>query len=50
MKIKNDEDRSNKDVFEDGGKIIKNYKKAIFFRFKVEKKMDDPIMLQLVDM
>lgn len=51
MKIKGDADCSNKDVVEDGGKlVVKNYKKAIFFRFKVDKKVDDPIVLQLVDM
>ena len=50
MKIKNDENYSNKEVIEDGGKIIKKYKKAIFFRFKVEKKVDEPIIFQLVDM
>jgi hypothetical protein len=50
MKIKGEEEYSNKDIYEDGGKVIKNYKKAIFFRFKVEKKVDDPIVLQLIDL
>jgi hypothetical protein len=50
MKIKEEADLSNKDVYEDGGKVIKNYKKAIFFRFTVDKKIDDPIILQLIDM
>jgi len=40
MKLKNDENYYDKEVIENGGKIIKNYKKAIFFRFKVEKKVD----------
>ena len=40
MKIKNDENYSNKEVIEDEGKLVKNYKKAIFFRLKVEKKID----------
>ena len=40
MKIKHDENYSNKEVIEDEGKLVKNYKKAIFFRFKVEKKID----------
>lgn len=51
MKIKDDADSSNKDVVEDRGKlVVKDYKKAIFFRFKVDKKIDDPIIFQLVDM
>lgn len=51
MKIKQEEEESNRDVLEENGKVVKNYKKAIFFKFKVDKqKIDDPIMLQLVDM
>lgn len=50
MKVKDEEDNSNKDIVEDGERVVSNYKKAIFFRFKVEKKTDDPIVLQLIDL
>lgn len=50
MKVKDEEDSSNKDIVEDGERLVSNYKKAIFFRFKVEKKTDDPIVLQLIDL
>ncbi len=50
MKVKNENDQSNKQIFEDAQKVVKHYKKSIFFRFKIDKKSDEPIILQLVDL
>lgn len=50
MKVKDEEDSSNKLIVEDRDQLVSNYKKAIFFRFRVDRKTDDPIVLQLVDL